>query len=92
MIEEGISKLPCGPLVTVGAMCCVRAFRDGLLARIAETSSWLHLYQEASLNCCMAALMVLERVLSISSESKHQIKEICGKLNWAFGSKESLSY
>ena len=86
MIEEGISKLPCWPLVTVGAMCCVHAFRDGLLARIAdtrETLSWLHLYQVASLDCCVSAqsLMVLEKVLSISSESKYRIKEICGKLN-----------
>ena len=39
-------------LSAIGAMYCVRAFRDGLLARIAdarEISSWLHLYQATSL-------------------------------------------
>ena len=75
-------------------MCCVRACRDGLLARIAdtrETSSWLHLYQVASLDCCVAALMVLAKIFSISRESKHRIKEICGKLNGALGSKGSRS-
>ena len=37
-------------------MCCVRAVRDGLLARIAdtrETSSWLHLYQ-VKVTVCLA--------------------------------------
>ena len=77
VIEEGISKRPCGPLEVVGAMCCDRAFRDGLLARIAdtrETSSWLHLYQVANVDSCVAALMVLDKGLSISRESKHSIK------------------
>ena len=41
VIEEGISKQPCWPLVAVGAnsaKCCVSALRDGLLlARIADT-------------------------------------------------------
>ena len=36
-MDGGISKLPCGPLVAVGAICCVRAFGDGFLARIADT-------------------------------------------------------
>ena len=92
VIEGGISNRPCGPLVAVGAMCCVRAFMDGLLARIAdtrETSSWLHLYQTASLDCCVAALMVMGRVLPISLESKRWVKVICGKVNGAFTSKES---
>ena len=30
-MDGGISKRLCGPLVAVGAMCCVRAFRDVLL-------------------------------------------------------------
>ena len=47
------------------------------------------MYQVASLDCCMAALMVLGRVLSISLESKHRIKVIFGKVNCAFRSKES---
>ena len=87
VIDGGISKRPCWPLVAVGAMSCVRAFRDGFLALIAdtlETSTWSYLYQAASLDCCVAALMVLGRVLSISLESKHRIKEICGKWNWVF--------
>ena len=90
-MDGGISKRLCGPLVAVGAMCCVRAFRDGLLARIAETretSPWLPLYQAASLDCCVAALMVLGRVLSNSPESKFRFKVMCGKVFGAFGSKE----
>ena len=31
VMDGGISKRLCGPLVAVGAMCCVRAFRDVLL-------------------------------------------------------------
>ena len=91
VMDGGISKRLCGPLVAVGAMCCVRAFRDGLLARIAETretSPWLPLYQAASLDCCVAALMVLGRVLSNSPESKFRFKVMCGKVFGAFGSKE----
>ena len=37
VIDGGTSKLACWPLVVVGAICCVRAFRNGLLARIADT-------------------------------------------------------
>ena len=91
-MDGGVSKRPCGPLVVVGAMCCVRAFKDGLLARITdtrETLSWLHLYQAASLDCCVAAQIVLGRALSVRLESKRQVKVICGKVHWAFGSKES---
>ena len=72
VMDGGISNRLCVPFVAVGAMCCVRAFRDGSLARIAdirETSPRLHLYQAASLDCCVAALMVLERVLSIEPTS-----------------------
>ena len=79
-------------LVALGAMCCVRAFRDGLFAQIAdtrETSSYLHLYQPASLDCSVSALIVLGRVLSISLESNLRIKLVCDKVNGASGSKES---
>ena len=43
----------------------------------------------SQLRSCIAALIVLERVLSIKIESKLQVKVICGKKNRALGSKES---
>ena len=84
VMDGGI--LPYGPFVAVAAMCCFHAFRDGLLARIPnslETSSWFQLYQAASLDCCMAALIVLARVVWISLEPELSVKVICGQMSLA---------
>ena len=82
----------CGPVVTVVARCCARAFKNGFVVWIADTqatSSLLYLYHVASWAWFFAFQMVVIHVLSTSMGFSCPTKSICGIRNGALGSKTS---